>query len=347
MIEELKKELIAIEVIRTLYSQFEKFPEDASNNRNAPFHEAFLNAFADKLDGKVKSIPIFISLSSWMHGLNTSLGQSFLEKTAHILCDGEKKEFTTKKETMLQISENQRSIINNIITDLTNNHRIPNCNTEESECFITGEANIDATDFTVDIFFEDETQIVCIELKTVKPNKSVFKVEKQKILEAKSALKHRSPNKTIKYFLGFPFDPLSDTSTGFDKQRFMDYSVGFRKYYTENEFLLASELWDFLSGENGTMETILSIINAIATVDFLEKYRFLINKNNIASQADRYSEILQSWFLLREKRIIDNYSNIAHKIQRDRTKIKIFNQEMFSDDGCYNEKRFNTLISLI
>lgn len=29
MIGELKKELIAIEVIRTLYSQFEKFPEDA------------------------------------------------------------------------------------------------------------------------------------------------------------------------------------------------------------------------------------------------------------------------------------------------------------------------------
>lgn len=44
-----KKEKIAIEVIKTLITRFEIFPIDASNNRNAPFHEAFLNAFADKL----------------------------------------------------------------------------------------------------------------------------------------------------------------------------------------------------------------------------------------------------------------------------------------------------------
>ncbi|TAH29681.1 MAG: TdeIII family type II restriction endonuclease [Cytophagales bacterium] len=68
------KQQIAIQVIRTLYNQFEKFPEDISNNRNAPFHEAFLNAFSDKLQDKVASVPIFISLSSWLHGLNTSLG---------------------------------------------------------------------------------------------------------------------------------------------------------------------------------------------------------------------------------------------------------------------------------
>ena len=29
----IQKELIAIEVIRTLYAQFEKFPEDETNNR--------------------------------------------------------------------------------------------------------------------------------------------------------------------------------------------------------------------------------------------------------------------------------------------------------------------------
>lgn len=87
----LTKQQIATQVIRTLYSQFEKFPEDVSSNRNAPFHEAFVNAFSDKLDGKVSSIPTLISLSSWLHGLNTSLGQSFFENTAQILCGGEKK----------------------------------------------------------------------------------------------------------------------------------------------------------------------------------------------------------------------------------------------------------------
>ncbi|HCI54608.1 MAG TPA: TdeIII family type II restriction endonuclease, partial [Bacteroidales bacterium] len=40
-----QKEKISIEVIKTLVNRFGTFPEDASNNRNAPFHEAFLSAF--------------------------------------------------------------------------------------------------------------------------------------------------------------------------------------------------------------------------------------------------------------------------------------------------------------
>jgi len=71
------KEKIAFEVIKTLVIRFENFPEDASNNRNAPFHEAFLKAFTDKLEGKVSDVPFFISLSSWLQGLNTTLGQTF------------------------------------------------------------------------------------------------------------------------------------------------------------------------------------------------------------------------------------------------------------------------------
>lgn len=58
----IKKQEVARQVIRTLYSQFDKFPEDVANNRNAPFHEAFLNAFSDKLNAKVSNIPTFISL---------------------------------------------------------------------------------------------------------------------------------------------------------------------------------------------------------------------------------------------------------------------------------------------
>ena len=101
MIEDSKKERIAFEVIKTLFSRFENFPEDASNNRNAPFHEAFLRAFSNKLNNRVSDIPFFISLSSWLHGLNTTLGQSFFESVAHILSDGYKREFTTKRNSLL------------------------------------------------------------------------------------------------------------------------------------------------------------------------------------------------------------------------------------------------------
>lgn len=205
MITDAQKELIAIEVIRTLFAQFDKFPEDETNNRNAPFHEAFLNAFSEKLEGKVVSIPIFISLASWMHGLNTSLGQSFLEKTAHILCNGEKKEFTVNKRTGLKISINQKSIINRIITELTNGYRKPDLNQENDECSIREIPTVDATDFIADVYFQDDEQIVCIELKTVKPNKGVFKVEKEKVLEAKIALKKYLSRQSYSIFFGIPF----------------------------------------------------------------------------------------------------------------------------------------------
>ena len=56
-----KKELISLEVIKTLKSRFEKFPEDSLSNRNAPFHEAFLNAFSDKLKDNFEDAPYFIS----------------------------------------------------------------------------------------------------------------------------------------------------------------------------------------------------------------------------------------------------------------------------------------------
>ena len=46
--EDENKEKIAHEIIKVLYSRFISFPEDATNNRNAPFHKAFLTAFSDK-----------------------------------------------------------------------------------------------------------------------------------------------------------------------------------------------------------------------------------------------------------------------------------------------------------
>jgi hypothetical protein len=56
-----QREKISIEVIKTLVTRFESFPDDASNNRNAPFHEAFLKAFSDKLSGSVSDTP-FLSV---------------------------------------------------------------------------------------------------------------------------------------------------------------------------------------------------------------------------------------------------------------------------------------------
>lgn len=338
------KEKIAIQVIKTLYKQFEKFPEDVNSNRNAPFHEAFLSAFADKLESKVASVPIFISLSSWLHGLNTSLGQSFFENVSQIICNGEKREFTTHKKGNLKITQKQKDDISNIITNLTNGISSPSLEHENKIIFDLEKTTeqIDASDFTVDVFYENDKEIICLELKTVKPNKGTFKGEKEKILEAKASLKLRCyQNKEIKYYLAFPFDPQSNIPCGSDKDSFMEACIGFTKYFDKEEILLANEFWDFLSGDEQTMEEILSIINRIATPKFEHEFEFLSNSVNREKQ--EYLELLEKWYLFREKLLLEN----INLIKKQPNKLQnLFNQSCFKD-GEYKLSRIQELLDKI
>ena len=78
--------------------------------------------------------------------------------------------------------------------------------------------------------------------------------------------------------MGFPFDPTvdinTDSITSFDKTRFLGQIINMNKYFAPNETLIASELWDTLSGDTKTMEQILKIINDISTTEFLSKYQY-------------------------------------------------------------------------
>ena len=333
MITERKKELIAQTIIKILVSRFNSFPEDGNNNRNAPFHVAFLNAFSDKLNGRVRDIPDYISLSSWLQGLNTSLGQSFFESVAHILCDGEKKDFKGKK-----IYSNQVNAISEIMIDLKNSTQKPSLKREDKIIINNRYGDTqNASNFTIDCFCETDNDVVAIELKSVRPNSGEMRGEKQKILQAKAVLRELYPNKTIKYFFGFPFDPTSLTYSGYDKQRFIKYLVEAEKFIDQSEILLADELWSFLLGEqNGVMDELIHIINTIATPEFMKKY------STIQDKKQGYENILSDWFLTTERFIFDN----KNRIQGNSFK-KIANQGVFKTDGSYNDKRYELYMSLI
>ncbi len=342
MLDPERKEKISYAVIRTLYAKFSDFPEDATNNRNAPFHEAFLKAFEDKFSGKVSDIPFFISLSSWFHGLNTTLGQSFFERVSHILSNGSKEDFKG-----LKISPNQQTVISDTIADLKNAIQNPDLKRENNLIFKDDKPQSkNVPNFTVDCYFEDEETIVAIELKTVKPNSSVFKSEKEKFLSAKAGLKNSYPNKNIYYYLGFPFDPQSDTPTGADKVRFMSYSVDFKKYFAAEEVLLADSLWDFLSSDNDTMKQILEIINSIATPEFIKKYEYLIISENKTKETKKYRKQLEEWNLISESVLVDNEKKIIEKILNDKRLQRTYNQSIFKD-GIYNVDRYHVLKRLI
>jgi len=340
------KEKIAIEVIKTLVTRFDKFPDDDYKNRNAPFHEAFLNAFSDKLNGKVSDVPFFISLSSWLHGLNTTLGQSFFEKIAHNLSNGEKREYTTKKLGNLPITKKQRNYITEIISDLSTSTKEPNLERENQLLFSNDSTEkINSSGFSTDVFIEEDERIIAIELKTVKPNSGEMKGEKQKILEGKAALFNKFKKKKIHFYIGFPFDPTVDpekeSETSFNKSRFLGSIINMNKYFSHEETLVASELWDFLSGQSKTMEQILTIINSISNVNFLDKFRFLNNNEN--RNNPEYLKILNDWFLFSEKKLIENNYKIKKIIENDRSLTRIYNKTAFDNNGNYSIDRYNEL----
>ena len=342
MIDSEKKEKISYAVIRTIYSKFSDFPEDASKNRNAPFHEAFLKAFEDKFSGKVSDVSFFISLSSWFHGLNTTLGQYFFEKVSHILSNGTKRKFTG-----LKISDKQQTKISDIMTNLSNGVQAPNLIEENNLIFKDNKPqNKNAPNLTVDCYYEDSESIVAIELKTVKPNKGIFQGEKDKILTAKAGLKNTYPNRNIYYYLAFPFDPQSKTPTGSDKKSFMSYSVDFKKFFAEEEILLADELWNFLSEEENTMQQILDIINAIATPEFMSRYEYLNEGTNKSVDIKKYIDHLDSWNLLSEKELVQNEEKIKKEIVKSKKLERIFNQSIFKD-AVYNIDRYISLKELM
>jgi hypothetical protein len=344
MIDLEKKEKISWAVIKTLYAKFSDFPEDASNNRNAPFHEAFLKAFEDKFSGKVSDIPFFISLSSWFHGLNTTLGQSFFEKVAHILSNGSKKEFKG-----LKISEKQQTMISDIMTELKNGVHPPNLKRENDLIFKDNRPqNKCVPNSTVDCYYDDDESIVAIELKTVKPNSSVFKSEKEKFLEAKSGLKNSYPNKVIYYYLAFPFDPTSESPTGSDKSNFLSYSVDFKKFFAEEEILLADELWNFLSDDENTMQQIIDIVNSIASSEFMDRYEFLNEHTNKTNDMKKYLKLLEDWNLLSENELAQDDKKITEKLElKENIRLsRTYNQPIFKD-GIYNADRYTALRRLI
>ena len=334
------KEKIAHEVIKTLISRFESFPDDATTNRNAPFHEAFLNAFKDKLEEKVSDIPFMISLSSWMHGLNTTLGQQFFENVAHIVSNGTKREWTNKKEGNLFITKKQKETINEIITKLSTDEEKPNLEEENRLIFQDDSTEkVKAINFSADIFYEDETSVTAIELKSVKPNSGEMRGEKQKILEGKAALYHKFKPKKVNFFIAFPFDPTATKDIEYNKDRFLNSIINMKKSFCNDEVLLSAEFWDYISDDNNTMQEILSIINSIATTDFMKNFQFIQDKQNIEQNPDRYKEILENWYLYNELRIFNNYDEIKESIKIDRKLLRVFNKSPFDNKGKYNIDR--------
>lgn len=175
-----------------------------------------------------------------------------------------------------------------------------------------------------------------------------MKGEKQKILEGKAALYNLFPGKPIYFYIGFPFDPTvnptTESVTSFNKRRFLGSIINMNKFFAPDESLIASELWDFLSGEENTMEEILEIINTISTTSFIDKFK-LLNDDGKKGTAE-YLAQLTEWNLFSEFELNTNQLIVLDKIDRNTKLTRIFNKKSFDTTGNYNWHKYNELKKL-
>ena len=362
-LENEKIEKISIETIKTLKSRFESIPNSNTTMRNMPFHKAFLKAFYEKMDIKNDEEAFkFLTLTSWYHGLNTTLGQSYFENISHILSNGEKRKFEGYK-----ITEKTSSIISELITDLKSGEIKPNLKSENNllKNALDDYNLINGLKFVVDVYIEEKDKIIMIELKSVRPNSGEMKGEKQKILYGKAYLMQKNPEKEIYYYIAFPFDPTenSENPCRYNKKRFMDSLIEFSKFFDENEMLIASEYWDFISNNKNTMEQILNVINSIAKPDFEENFKIinsfsfinqkeLYTKNTIDDEKyKKYIQILKEWKLCSEikiaKLVVDISSGDDKLNKKDKkTFERLINNRMFKNNK-YNKDRKDNILKLI
>lgn len=125
-----QKMRIGEEVKKILLRRIQTFPAENTKVRNAPFHEAFLAYFEDKIRPLKIELPYLVAIASWLHGLNTSLGSGF-ESFAHILSGGFKRSFT--QDFTLKIKQSQAEAIETIIRNLKSGRTIPNLLEEEKK----------------------------------------------------------------------------------------------------------------------------------------------------------------------------------------------------------------------
>jgi len=117
------------------------------------------------------------------------------------------------------------------------------------------------------------------------------------------------------------------------------------KFFAPDETLLASELWDFLSGQPKTMEQILDIINTIATPNFLTEFQFINDHTNRGKT--EYAQKLNAWFLCSERNLVNQEITILDIIRTDRSLTRIYYKTPFDNKGNYNFNRYNELVNAL
>jgi len=182
---------------------------------------------------------------SFIHSIATSLGMSIYEQVSVIVARNNSTECFRNHGLGGVLSRSQKSVINNIITELRNNERKPDHKREVEEVLkaSTRDGKYQKDGNIADFYMKRDGVEYFFEIKTVKPNIDVFAKSKAKLLEW--VARKRS---SIKVFLAFPYNPYyPQPYARFTMQNLLD---------SANELLVGEQYWDLLGGK-GAYQDIL------------------------------------------------------------------------------------------
>ena len=212
-----------------------------------------------------------VAAYSFIHSLATTLGMSVYEKVAKIIAEPHFDEVKTSYDVEGEISNEENSVISQILQEIKNRTRQANEEKEIQEilnCKPNGGRKIKVR---ADLFLKKGNEEFYIEIKTAKPNIDVFVKSKQKLLEWVALRK-----KKVNTILAIPYNPYHpEPYSRFTIQGYLD---------EEKELYVAEKFWKLLGGE-GTYKEILDIFDEVGK-EFKEKI-----KNKIKEVAEEKMDV--------------------------------------------------------
>lgn len=214
-----------------------------------------------------------LALFSFVHSLNTNFGTSIFEPIALELSKNKFKITEKQKSCPNEISTQAQLVIQDIMDALNSVIIDPNKIEEITRIREVCQAgDIKKVKTTkVDIWLENDDEIVLFDLKTAKPNKGNFKEFKRTLLEWVACYLYQFPNANINTLIAIPYNPYAPKPYArWTMKGMLDL---------EHELKVEEEFWDFLGGK-GTYLELLDIFEKVGLEmrDEIDEYFFKFNK---------------------------------------------------------------------
>jgi hypothetical protein len=193
---------------------------------------------------------------SFIQSLLTTLGMSIYEEVARIIAEPNFDIAKTGYDVEGEISDEENSVISQILQEIKNRTRKSNKEEETSEILKCKSKTGRKIKVRADLFLKKGNDEYYIEIKTAKPNIDVFAKSKEKLLQWIALRK-----KKVNTILAIPYNPYHpEPYSRFTMQGFLD---------EEKELFVAEKFWELLGGR-GTYKEVLDIFDEVGK-EFKEK----------------------------------------------------------------------------